>query len=140
MALPDASRFAARPVVTLLDELADAFAWPRSRPARLLGGDRAQLGGRFVLCSSDAALVGLDAPDDAVAICAVAPEAGEGRAGRRTYDPFLGASDDIATWRRGERVVLDAALLVAGGAGGSARSTATCASSWATSRGMWRMP
>jgi ribonuclease HI len=48
-------------------------------------------------------------------VLASAPASGDGRLGRRTYDPFAGTADDIASWRRAERVVLDATLLLAGG-------------------------
>ncbi|MCW2924639.1 MAG: hypothetical protein JWM98_2043 [Thermoleophilia bacterium] len=125
MAAAGSTRFAARPVATLLDELADALGWPRSRPARLLAGERAGRAGRLVLCGDEAALASLDAPADAAVLLAAPPAAGDGRLGRRVYDPFAGSSDDVASWRRAERVVLDASLLLAGGRGGIDERIAT---------------
>lgn len=118
MAAPSAARFAARPVATLTAELADALSWPRTRPARLLAGDRASRVGRFVVCRDEATLAALDAPHDAGVLLATPPTSSDGRLGRRVYDPFAGAADDVASWRRTERVVLDASLLLAGGRGG----------------------
>ncbi len=118
MTPPAAARFAARPVATLLPELADALDWPRTRPARLLAGDRATRIGRLVVCRDEAALAGLDAPHDAAVLLATPPTTGDGRLGRRVYDPLAGTADDVASWRRTERVVLDASLLLAGGSGG----------------------
>ncbi|MCW2974160.1 MAG: ribonuclease HI/probable phosphoglycerate mutase [Thermoleophilia bacterium] len=115
----DFQRFGARPVATIVDALADALEWPRSRPARLLAGDRAQLGASLVLCSSDGALIGLDGGSQQVAVFAVPPTEGAARgSGRRGYDPFVGAADDVTSWKRADQVVLDAALLLGGGRGG----------------------
>ncbi|MBC7460892.1 MAG: hypothetical protein H7287_05985, partial [Thermoleophilia bacterium] len=115
----DLQRFGARPVVTIIAALADALDWPRSRPARLLAGDRAQLAASLVLCSSDAALIGLDAGAQQAAVLAVPPtEGGTRGAGRRAYDPFVGDDDDVASWKRTDQAVLDASLLLAGGRGG----------------------
>ncbi len=125
MTPPAAARFAARPVVTLLTELADALHWPRSRPARLLAGDRASRAARFVICRDEAALAGLEAPHDAAVLLATPPTSSDGRLGRRIYDPFAGTADDVASWRRTERVVLDASLLLAGGRGGIDERLAT---------------
>ncbi|MCW2921858.1 MAG: hypothetical protein JWL76_1732 [Thermoleophilia bacterium] len=125
MTPPVAARFAARPVATLLAELADALAWPRTRPARLLAGDRATRVGRLVICRDEATLAGLDAPHDAAVLLATPPTSGDGRLGRRVYDPFAGSDDDVASWRRTERVVLDASLLLAGGRGGIDEHLAT---------------
>ena len=112
-------RFAARPIVALVDALADALEWPRSRPARLLSGDRAQLGESLALCTSDGALLALDGGATNIAVMAVPPQSAAGRAaGRRPYDPFVGSPDDVASWKRAERGVLDAALPIAGGRGG----------------------
>lgn len=110
-----AARFAARPAVTLAGQLADALQWPRSRPVRLLAGDRATRIASLVLCVDEAGLVGLDAPADAGVLLATPPSSGDGRLGRRTYDPFAGTPDDVASWRRAERVVFDASLLLSGG-------------------------
>lgn len=125
MTPPAAARFAARPVATLLAELADALHWPRSRPARLLAGDRAARAARFVICLDEAALAALDAPHDVAVLLATPPTSGDGRLGRRIYDPFAGAADDVTSWRRTERVVLDASLLLAGGRGGIDERIAT---------------
>lgn len=112
------SRFRARPLALVADELADALGWPRSRPARLLAGERASAVGRLVLCADEGALVASDTPPDAAALLAAPAEGGSIRAGRRAHDPFVGADDDVASWRRAQRVVLDAALLLVGGRGG----------------------
>ena len=112
------ARFAARPGLHVIDELADALGFPRTRPARLLAGDRATTIGSLVLCPDEAALAALDAPHDAAVVLAAPPTTSDGRLGRRAYDPFAGSDDDVTSWRRAERVVLDATLLLAGGRGG----------------------
>jgi ribonuclease HI len=111
-------RFAARPAATVIAQLADALDWPRTRPARLLAGERAGRISALVLCADEAALAAIDAPHDTAVLLASAPASGDGRLGRRTYDPFAGTAEDVASWRRAERVVLDATLLLAGGRGG----------------------
>jgi ribonuclease HI len=118
LAAPVAARFAARPVVALLDELADALGWPRSRPARVLAGERAALAARVVICADEGALAALEAPADAIVLLATPPSTSDGRLGRRAYDPFAGNADDPSSWHRTERVVLDASLLLSGGRGG----------------------
>jgi len=112
------SRFAARPVVTIVHELADALGWPRSRPARVLAGDRAATVSRIIICADEGALASFGGAEDTLALLASAPTTPGERAGRRAFDPFVGQGDDVATWRRAERVVLDAALPLAGGVGG----------------------
>lgn len=118
------TRFAARPALAVIDQLADALGWPRSRPARLLAGDRATIAAGAVLCTDETALAALDADADRIAILGTPPTSGDGRLGRRPYDPFAGSADDVASWRRAPRVVLDASLLVAGGTGGLDRRLA----------------
>lgn len=118
MARTASKRFAARPALTVIPQLADALGWPRTRPARLLAGDRASRVSAIVLCADEAALAALDAPHDTAALLASPPASGDGRLGRRAYDPFAGSADDVDSWRRAERVVLDATLLLAGGSGG----------------------
>jgi ribonuclease HI len=117
-ATPARARFAARPALHVIDELADALAWPRSRPARVLAGDRASRARAIAICADEAALAALDGDPEVVAVLATPPATSDGRLGRRVYDPFAGSPDDVASWRRAPRVVLDASLLVAGGAGG----------------------
>lgn len=116
--MPAPDRFAPRPVAHLLGELADALDWPRSRPARLLAGERAAYAGRLVMCGDEAGIAALDAPADAVVLLATPPASSDGRLGRRIHDPFAGSDDDVSSWRRAERVVLDVSLLLAGGRGG----------------------
>lgn len=118
MAGAAALHFAARPAASVIDQLADALGWPRSRPARLLAGSSASTASALVLCADEDALVTLDAAPDVVAVLASAPRSSDGRLGRRAYDPFAGSPDDVSSWRRAERVVLDAGLLLTGGAGG----------------------
>jgi ribonuclease HI len=118
MARSSTTRFAARPLATLLGDVADALAWPRSRPARVLAGDRAARIGRLVICVDEDALVALDAPIDAAVLLATPPQTSDGSLGRRIYDPFAGTADDVGSWRRATRVVLDSTLLLAGGRGG----------------------
>jgi ribonuclease HI len=118
MARSSTTRFAARPLATLLGDVADALGWPRSRPARVLAGDRAARIGRLVICIDEDALLALDAPADAAVLLATPPLTSDGRLGRRIYDPFAGTADDVTSWRRATRVVLDSSLLLAGGRGG----------------------
>jgi ribonuclease HI len=117
MAAP-AARFAARPLALLAGEIADALDWPRSRPARLLAGERAARVARLALCVDEGALASLDASDDTCVLLATPPRGSDGRLGRRIYDPFAGTPGEPATWHRAERCVLDASLLLAGGRGG----------------------
>lgn len=118
MAAGSAARFGPRPAVTVVGELCDALGWPRSRPPRLLAGEPALQLSRIVLCSDESALAGLEAGPDVAALLASPPAAGGERLGRRAYDPFVGSPDDVGSWRRAERVVLDGSLLLAGGRGG----------------------
>jgi ribonuclease HI len=105
-------------VATVVDQIADAFEWPRSRPVRVLVGERAQRIARCVVCPSESALAGISSDDDSAVLCAVPLDAAIGRTGRRSYDPFTAVGDDVAEWRRSERAVLDVALILSGGAGG----------------------
>lgn len=103
-------------VIELLDELADALAWPRNRPARVVLGDRAASVGEIALCVSDAALDDLS-EDPGVAVVLLTPPSTQlARRGRRTHDVFDGqAAHD---WSRSERVVIDASEMLAGGSHG----------------------
>ena len=111
-------RFSARPALTVAGAIVDALDWPRSRPARIVAGDRAARIARVVLCADEAALIALEEPEDTAAVLATPPTGSDGRLGRRIDDPVAGSPDDVASWRRARRVVLDAALPLAGGAGG----------------------
>jgi ribonuclease HI len=112
------TRFAARPALSVVAQVAEALGWPRTRPPRMLAGDRATRVASIALCTSEAALLELDAPHEVAALLATPPVAADGRLGRRAYDPFAGSAGDPASWRRAERVVLDASLLLSGGRGG----------------------
>ena len=102
MPAPSAARFTARPLTSLIDELADALSWPRSRPVRVLAGERAAQVARFVICTDEAVLAGLDAPADTGVLLATPPATSDGRLGRRIYDPFAGTPEDVASWRRAD--------------------------------------
>jgi hypothetical protein len=102
----------------LLDALASAMGWPRTRPARLTSGSRASIISGAALCVTDAALDELDASDAGVAaVLATPPSAPVAGRGRRSYDLYRDEGG-AGSWARTERVVVDASELLAGGAGG----------------------
>lgn len=100
----------------LLDALADAMRWPRLRPARLLLGSRASSICSVALCPSEAAIDEISDPACA-AMLATPASAAFARAGRRSYDVFLGDSP-VDEWIRSERTIIDASEMLAGGEGG----------------------
>lgn len=99
--------------VEYMGVLADAFGWPRNRPARVVLGDRASAVRQIALCVNEGAIDGVHDPADTVVLATPAGSA-FARAGRRAHDVFLG--DGAAQeWARAERVVLDASEVLAGG-------------------------
>jgi len=104
-------------VTEFIAALADAMGWPRSRPPRVVLGDRASAVTAAAVCVNDAAIDELHEASTTV-LLASAPGAGFARHGRRTHDMFLGGEGPAAEWARTERVVLDASELLAGGQGG----------------------
>lgn len=106
--------------VAMTAHIADALQWPRSRPVRILAGERASRVDELVLLIDEHALVEFEAESPhAAAILMTTPASGQGlRLGRRTYDPFAGDPNDVSSWQRAERIVFDAGLLLTGGAGG----------------------
>ncbi len=111
-------RFAPRAALRAIAQIADALDWPRSRPARLLAGDRASMVSSLVLCADEDSITGVEAAAGTAVVLATPPSSSDGHLGRRVYDPFAGSPDDVSTWRRAERVVLDASLLLTGASGG----------------------
>ncbi len=105
------------PVQHVIEKLADGIGWPRSRPPRVVVGDRWSIVDRVALAASESDIEALAPGQGTLVVLCTPPSSQLVRSGRRHTDPIL-EQGDFASWVRERHVVVDASECLAGGNGG----------------------